>query len=77
LLDFSRLVLVEPTGTPEATSVLITRLVCITLVVMTTLVGAGVLLILHPEHASVAFALIGVVIGASFGLVTPSRPRRR
>jgi hypothetical protein len=67
-------VLVEPTGSPESTSVLITRLVCATVVVLTVLIGSGVMVLTHPEHANVAIALIGVVIGASFGLV--SRPRR-
>ena len=65
----------EPTGYPESTAVSITRLVCITLVVLTVLVGGGVLLLFYPQHANVAIALIGVVIGASFGLVSTSRPR--
>jgi hypothetical protein len=69
-------VLTEPSSTPEPTAVTITRLICLTVVVLTVLFGAGLMLILHPEHANVAFALIGVVIGASFGLVTV-RPRRR
>ena len=68
--------LTEPTGYPEPTSVSITRLVCVTIVILTVLIGGGLLLLLRPEYSSVAIALIGVVIGASFGLVTTSRPHR-
>jgi len=68
--------LTEPTSYPEPTSVSITRLVCITLVVVTVLCGAGVLLLARPEYSNAAIALIGVVVGASFGLVSSSRPRR-
>jgi hypothetical protein len=68
-------VLTEPGSYPEATSVSITRLICLTVVILLVLVGGGLLLLLRPEYANVAIALIGVVIGASFGLVT-SRPRR-
>lgn len=67
--------LTEPGSDPEPTSVSITRLVCLTAVVLTVLVGGGLLLLIRPEYSSVAIALIGVVIGASFGLVTTSRPR--
>jgi hypothetical protein len=69
-------VLTEPTGYPEPTSVSITRLVCVTVVILTVLIGGGLLLLFRTEYSSVAIALIGVVIGASFGLVTTSRPRR-
>jgi len=68
--------LVEPGSSPEPTSVSITRLVCLTAVVLTVLVGGGLLLLFRPEYSSVAIALIGVVIGASFGLVTTSRRHR-
>lgn len=66
--------LVEPPSDHEPTSVSITRLVCLTAVILTVLVGGGLLLLIRPEYSSVAIALIGVVIGASFGLVTTSRP---
>lgn len=68
--------LTEPLNYTEPTAVAITRLVCLTVVVLTVLVGGGVLLVVYPQHASVAFALIGVVIGASFGLASVRRPRR-
>jgi hypothetical protein len=68
--------LTEPTSSPEPTSVSITRLICLTIVVLAVLIGGGVLLLLHPEHASVAFALIGVVIGATFRLALNVGPRR-
>jgi len=68
-------VLVEPSSSPEPTSVSITRLVCLTLVVLAVLIGGGLLLLLRPEYSSVAIALIGVVVGASFGLVSAARPR--
>jgi hypothetical protein len=66
----------DPISSPEPTAVLITRLVCITLVVVTVLLGAGILLLARPEYSNAAIALIGVVVGASFGLVSASRPRR-
>lgn len=69
--------LTQPPPYPEPTSVSITRLVCLTLVILTVLVGGGVLLLFYPEHANAALALIGVVIGGSFGLVTTSHPRRQ
>jgi hypothetical protein len=69
-------VLSEPASDPEPTSVSITRLVCLTLVVLTVLFGGGLLLLVRPEYSNVAIALIGVVVGAAFGLVTSSRPRR-
>jgi len=69
-------VLTEPATSPEPTSVSITRLVCLTLVILIVLLGGGLLLLFRPEYSSGAIALIGVVIGASFGLVTTSRPRR-
>jgi hypothetical protein len=68
--------LTEQHSYPEPTWVSVTRLVCITLIVMTVLVGGGVLLLFRPEYANVALALIGVVVGAAFGLVSTSRPRR-
>ena len=68
--------LTEPASSPEPTSVSITRLVCVTVVILTVLIGGGLVLLFRPEYSSVAIALIGVVIGASFGLVTTSRPRR-
>jgi hypothetical protein len=68
--------LVEPSGSPEPTSVSITRLVCLTVVILTVLLGGGLLLLLRPEYSNVAIALIGVVVGAAFGLVSASRPRR-
>jgi hypothetical protein len=68
-------VLVEPSSSPEPTSVSITRLVCLTLVVLAVLLGGGLLLLIRPEYSNVAIALIGVVVGASFGLVSASRPR--
>ncbi len=67
--------LVEPSSSPEPTTVSITRLVCLTLVVLTVLIGGGLLVLFRPEYSSVAIALIGVVVGASFGLVSASRPR--
>jgi hypothetical protein len=69
-------VLSEPHSYPEPTSVSITRLVCLTAVILCVLVGAGILLLIRPEYANVAIALMGVVIGGAFGLVTTSRPRR-
>jgi len=68
-------VLTQPSSEPEPAAVAITRLICLTLVTLAVLIGGGLLLILYPEHANVAFALIGVVIGASLGLVS-ARPRR-
>jgi len=67
--------LTEPTSSPEPTSVSITRLICLTVVVLAVLCGGGVLLLLHPEHSTTAFALIGVVIGATFGLASNVNPR--
>jgi len=52
---------------PQLVSVV--RLVCQTTVVLTVLVGAGLLLLVRPEYSSAAIALIGVVVGACFGLV--------
>jgi len=66
----------EPASEPEAQAVSITRLVCLTLVILTVLVGAGSLLLLRPEYSNVAITLIGVVIGAALGLVSTARPRR-
>jgi hypothetical protein len=68
--------LTEPSSSPEPTPVAITRLVCTTLVVLTVLIGAGMLLLIRPEYSNAALALIGVVIGASFGIVSANRPRR-
>jgi hypothetical protein len=61
----------------EPSSVVITRLLCLTTVVMTVLVGAGFLLFVRSEYANAAVALIGVVIGASFGMVRLDGTRRR
>jgi hypothetical protein len=61
----------------EPTSVSITRLVCQTTVVLLVLIGSGVLLVVKPEYSSAALALIGVVVGASFGLVRFERLHRR
>jgi hypothetical protein len=61
----------------EPAAVSITRLVCQTLVVLTVLFGAGTLLVFRPEYSSAAIALIGVVIGACFGLVRFDGIRRR
>ena len=55
----------------------VTRLVCQTLVVLAVLGGAGTLLLVRPEYSSAAIALIGVVIGACFGLVRFEGLRRR
>ena len=66
----------EPAGDPEPIAVAITRLVCLTAVILTVLVGAGSLLLLRPEYSNVAITLIGVVIGAALGLVSTSRSRR-
>jgi hypothetical protein len=60
----------------EPASVQITRLVCSAILALTVLVGAGVLLLIHPEYANVAIALIGVVVGASFGYVRAEGLRR-
>jgi len=64
-------------GYHEPQSVSITRLVCQTLVVLTVLLGAGTLLLVRPEYSSAAIALIGVVVGACFGLVRFEGLRRR
>ena len=61
----------------EPTTVSITRLVCQTLVVLVVLMGAGTLLFFRPEYSSAAIALIGVVVGACFGLVRFEGIRRR
>ena len=53
----------------EPSTVAITRLVCSTILALTVLVGAGVMLLFHPEFANVCVAFIGVVVGASFGYV--------
>jgi len=60
----------------EPAPVSITRLICQTLVVLTVLFGAGTLLVFRPEYSSAAIALIGVVIGACFGLVRLDGIRR-
>jgi uncharacterized YccA/Bax inhibitor family protein len=52
---------------PQAVSIV--RLVCQTTVVLVVLIGAGTLLFFRPEYSSAAIALIGVVVGACFGLV--------
>jgi hypothetical protein len=61
----------------EPATVSITRLVCQTLVVLAVLFGAGTLLLVRPEYSSAAIALIGVVVGACFGLVRFEGLRRR
>ena len=61
----------------EPAAVSITRLVCQTLVVLAVLFGAGTLLLVRPEYSSAAIALIGVVVGACFGLVRFQGLRRR
>lgn len=61
----------------EPPMVSITRLICQTLVVLSVLFGAGTLLIARPEYSSAAIALIGVVVGACFGLVRFEGMRRR
>lgn len=61
----------------EPATVSITRLLCQTLVVLAVLFGAGTLLIVRPEYSSAAIALIGVVVGACFGLVRFEGLRRR
>lgn len=68
--------LTEPGAAPEPTAVAIVRLVCLTLVILTVLIGGGVMLLYYPQHASVAFALMGVVIGGAFGLSTRGFGRR-
>ena len=60
----------------EPASVAITRLVCSAILAMTVLVGAGVVLLVHPEFANVCVAFIGVVVGASFGFVRAEGLRR-
>ena len=73
--------LLEPSSPDDAyhepATVSITRLVCQTLVVLTVLLGAGTLLLVRPEYSSAAIALIGVVVGACFGLVRFQGLRRR
>jgi hypothetical protein len=51
----------------EAASVTITRLVCAFVLAMVVVLGAGTIMLAHPEYASVSTAFIGVAIGASFG----------
>jgi hypothetical protein len=63
-------------GWHEATSATITRLVCSTILALVVLVGAGVMLLIHPEYANAAIAFIGVVVGASFGYVRSEGARR-
>ena len=53
----------------EPAAVQITRLICTAVLALTVLVGAGVMLLVHPEYANAAIAFIGVVVGASFGYV--------
>lgn len=60
---------------PQAVSIV--RLVCQTLVVLTVLLGAGTLLLVRPEYSSAAIALIGVVVGACFGMIRLEGMRRR
>ena len=60
----------------EPPSVAITRLVCSAVLAMTVLIGAGILLLVHPEYANAAIAFIGVVVGASFGFVRAESVRR-
>lgn len=61
----------------EPPAIAVTRLICQTLVVLTVLLGSGMLLWLRPEYSSAALALIGVVVGACFGLVRLNHPLRR
>lgn len=61
----------------EPASIAVTRLLCQTAVVLTVLLGSGLLLWLRPEYSSAALALIGVVVGACFGLVRLNRPPHR
>ena len=67
----------EDEGYHEPQLVSVVRLVCQTTVVLTVLVGAGLLLLVRPEYSSAAIALIGVVVGACFGLVRFDGLRRR
>jgi hypothetical protein len=60
----------------EPAAVAITRLACSTILALTVLIGAGVLLLVHPEYAHAAIAFIGVVVGASFGYVRATGLRR-
>ena len=60
---------------PQAVSIV--RLMCQTTVVLVVLLGAGTLIFLRPEYSSAAIALIGVVVGACFGLVRFDSLRRR
>ena len=60
----------------EPPSVAITRLVCSAILAMTVLIGAGILLLIHPEYANAAIAFIGVVVGALFGFVRTEGVRR-
>jgi len=72
--------LLEPGGEDgyhEPSAVSVTRLICQTLVVLTVLLGSGVLLWLRPEYAHVAIAFIGVVVGACFGMVVRMESVRR
>jgi hypothetical protein len=61
----------------EPPSIAVTRLVCQTLVVMTVLFSSLALLTFRPEYGSAAIALMGVVVGACFGLVRLDPMRRR
>ena len=63
-------------GYHEPAAVSVVRLVCQTMVVLTVLFGAGTLLVFRPEYSSAAIALIGVVVGACFGLVRLDGIRR-
>jgi hypothetical protein len=64
-------------GYHEPVSVAIVRLVCLTTVALVVLLGAGLLLVLRPEYSSAAIALIGVIVGACFGLVGYGGLQRR
>jgi hypothetical protein len=61
----------------EPVKLAITRLVCSTILALTVLIGAGVMLLVHPEYANAAIGFIGVVVGASFGFVGVRRSVRR
>jgi hypothetical protein len=61
----------------EPPSIAVTRLVCQTLVVLTVLCTSLGLLVYRPEYSSAAIALMGVVVGACFGLVRLDPGRRR
>jgi uncharacterized membrane protein YfcA len=57
----------------EPASVTVTRLICQLILTLTIFIGAGLLMIAHPEYGYGVSVLLGALIGSWFGVVGVDR----